>query len=147
MARDILIAELARQRHAELLRRAGLHRARHPAPRSEPPARPHEAVTIRLAAAEDRRELDLLADRHGAGVPAGPRLIAELGGTPVAAMSLSDRAVVADPGRRTSDVVELLRLRAAQLHGDARPRPQPVRLLGSCLRVLTPRRTRNPGPA
>jgi hypothetical protein len=37
-------------------------------------------------------------------------------------MSLLDRTVMVDPGELTRDVVELLRLRAAQLLGDARDR-------------------------
>jgi hypothetical protein len=44
-------------------------------------------------------------------------LVAEVDGTPVAAISLVDGHVVADPFERTADVVELLRLRAAQLDG------------------------------
>jgi hypothetical protein len=122
MARDIVNAEIARQREAELRRHAQRYAATRITPRTKATAMPREAVTIRLAAPDDGRELDLLARRHGARVPAGPSLIAELGGRPVAAMSLLDRTVMVDPGELTRDVVELLRLRAAQLLGDARDR-------------------------
>jgi hypothetical protein len=145
MARDIINYELVRQREAHLRISAERHFARRAAPRSAR-AKPQEAVTIRLAAADDGRELELLARAHGREVSAGPRLIAELGGRPVAAMSLLDRVVIVDPGERTTDVVELLRLRAAQLHGDARwtlSAGSVTRLL----RGLAPRRARNPDPA
>jgi hypothetical protein len=131
MARDSLNAEIARQRQAELRRTAERH-----TPSREGPARTRmaragaqEAVTIRLAAADDGRELDLLARTHGAGMPAGPSLIAELGGRLVAAMSLLDRVVIADPAERPTDAVELLRLRAAQLLGDSRRRRVSLRRL------------------
>ncbi len=140
MARDIVNAEIARQREAELRRRVERRAAARPAPRAKATAKAHEAVTIRLAAADDGRELDFLAQRHGAVVPAGPRLIAELGGRPVAAMSLLDRAVVADPGELTSEVVELMRLRAAQLLGDTRSRPLAVSTLARLARALIARR-------
>ncbi len=141
MARDSLNAEIARQHQAEL-RRAAERQAlgpRAPGRTRMNRVRAQDAVTIRLAAADDRRELDLLAGVHGARVPMGPSLIAELGGRPVAAMSLRDRAVIADPAERTTDVVELLRLRATQLRGDTcRPRVS----LGAVLRryrALLPR--------
>jgi hypothetical protein len=146
MARDIINYELVRQREARLRISAERHFARRVAPRSAR-ARPQEAVTIRLAAADDGRELELLARAHGHDVSAGPRLIAELGGRPVAAMSLVDRVVIVDPGERTTDVVELLRLRAAQLHGDARWRTPSAGSVARLLRALAPRRARNPDPA
>jgi hypothetical protein len=121
MARDSVNAEIARQQQAELWRAAQRHKAGAEALATRiSRTRAQDAVTIRLAAADDGRELDLLARVHGARMPAGPSLIAELGGRPVAAMSLMDRAVIADPAARPTDVVELLRLRAAQLLGDSR---------------------------
>jgi hypothetical protein len=125
MARDNLNAEIARQRQAEIRRAAQRYSvgAEPSAPTRISRTRAQDAVTIRLAAADDGRELDLLARVHGARMPVGPSLIAELGGRPVAAMSLLDRAVIADPAERPTDVVELLRLRAAQLLGDSRRGP------------------------
>jgi hypothetical protein len=147
MTRTILNSELARQREAELRRSAERYLVRRPAPRSKAPAVRHEAVTIRLAAPDDGRELELLARAHGADVSPGPRLIAELGGRPVATMLLRDRVVIVDPNERTTDVVELLRVRAAQLHGEARLRASFQGSLARAMRSLAPRRTRNPDPA
>jgi hypothetical protein len=147
MSRDILHSELARQRDAELRRLAQRHLAQRPALRPQAPAARHEAVTIRLAAPDDSRELELLARAHGGDVSAGPRLIAELGGRPVAAMSLCDRAVIADPSERTTDVVELLRVRAAQLHGQAPPREAFQAYVVRSIRSLALRRERSPGRA
>jgi hypothetical protein len=57
-----------------------------------------------------------------------PVLLAEDGGRPVAALSLADGRVVADPFRRTRDAVAMLRLRAAQLEAAARAEAAPRRL-------------------
>jgi hypothetical protein len=76
-----------------------------------------EAVLMRRATAADAarvRELAYLDDRR---LPAGPFLVTELGGEIVAALSLGSGTVVADPFRRTSDAVAMLRLRAAQVGG------------------------------
>jgi hypothetical protein len=70
-------------------------------------------ITIRLAEAADHAELGALAQLDSASVPAVPVLVAETGGDLLAAVSLHDGASVADPFRHTSDVVELLRIRAA----------------------------------
>jgi hypothetical protein len=141
MTRDSLNAEIARQRQAELRRTAERHAliGEMPARTRIARARAQEAITIRLAAADDGRELDLLARVHGACMPAGPSLIAELGGRPVAAMSLLDRIVIADPAERPTDVVELLRLRAAQLLGDSRRGRVSLRVLARLPRGLLPR--------
>jgi hypothetical protein len=141
MARDSLNAEIARQRQAELRRTAERQAliGEMPARTRIARARAQEAITIRLAAADDGRELDLLARVHGARMPAGPSLIAELGGRPVAAMSLLDRIVIADPEERPTDVVELLRLRAAQLLGDSRRGRVSLRALARLPRGLLPR--------
>jgi hypothetical protein len=81
--------------------------------------RPHtgEPVTVRLAIAADGPQLQLLAELDSARVPAAPLLIGERGGHLIAALSLSEGAVVANPFTPTADVVALLRLRARQLHG------------------------------
>jgi hypothetical protein len=73
-----------------------------------------DALVIRRATAADSariRTLALLDDRR---MPAGPFLVAELGGEIVAARSLSTDGVMADPFRLTSDIVAMLRLRAGQ---------------------------------
>lgn len=72
------------------------------------------ALTIRLARTAEP-EIDRLAALEGATPPAGPRLVAELDGRPVAALELRTGAAVADPFVRSAPLVELLRVRAAQL--------------------------------
>jgi hypothetical protein len=141
MTRDGVNAEMARQREAELRRAAARHSVRAEALARGDAARTRaqDAVTIRLAAAGDGRELDLLARVHGTRVPVGPSLIAELGGRPVAAMSLLDRVVISDPAERPTDVVELLRLRAAQLLGDSKRSRVSLRSLAKRSRTLLPR--------
>jgi len=61
-----------------------------------------ETVLRRLAALDSTRPLR------------GRSLVAELDGTPVAALDLTDGRVIADPFRHTADAVALLRLRAAR---------------------------------
>ena len=50
-------------------------------------------------------------------MPPAPLLLAESDGEVVAALSTVTGDVVTDPFRATADLVELLRLRSAQLHG------------------------------
>jgi hypothetical protein len=71
-------------------------------------------LTIRLArtgepAVEQLRSLD------GGEMLDGPRLVAELDGRPVAALELRTGSAVADPFVLTAPLVELLRVRAAQI--------------------------------
>jgi hypothetical protein len=83
-------------------------------PAVEPPALP-EALLVRHASSRDEARVRQLARLDDRRVPAGPYLVAELGGEAVAAISLSAGAVVADPFRRTADAAAMLRLRAAQI--------------------------------
>ena len=92
-------------------------------------ARVLEAVTVRLASAADSPALTRLAQLDCANAPSHPLLVAELSGQPVAAVSLADGAVIADPFVPTAEVVALLKLRARQLtragaeYGRGAPRP------------------------
>ncbi|HEX3804905.1 MAG TPA: hypothetical protein VHV75_18915 [Solirubrobacteraceae bacterium] len=72
-------------------------------------------VVIRLAVAADAPTLRELAHLDSARPLTGPALIAERSGSAVAAVAVIDGNVVADPFVATTDVVELLLLRAAQL--------------------------------
>src|SRR5271168_2771990 len=72
-------------------------------------------VVIRLAVAADEPTLRQLAHLDSAPPLSGPALIAEQAGSAVAAVAVIDGSVVADPFVATTDVVELLLLRAAQL--------------------------------
>ena len=75
----------------------------------------NEAVLMRRATAEDTARIQTLARLDDKRMPAGPYLVAELGGEIVAARSLASGTVVADPFRLTSDIVAMLRLRASQV--------------------------------
>ena len=92
-----------------------------------------EVVTVRLAEAADRAALERLAGRDNNPVPTGEVLLAAVDGEVRAALSLDGATVVADPFRPTAELVELLRLRRAQLR---RRRPR---------RTWTPRRARAGG--
>jgi hypothetical protein len=72
-------------------------------------------VTIRTAAEADRGALARLASLDGARPPAGEVVVAARGGELVAAVPLAGGPEIADPFEPTADVVELLRVRAAQL--------------------------------
>ena len=66
-------------------------------------------VTVRMASAEDAEAIRVLAERDSRPVPPAPRLVAERCGRIEAALSLRTDEVVADPFRRTAELVELLR--------------------------------------
>ncbi len=85
-------------------------------------------LVIRLATAGDQPALERLAELDSRPTPAGTTLIAELRGSPVAAVSLGDGEPIADPFLPTRDITELLRLRARQLSRSAQPRRWPARL-------------------
>ena len=73
------------------------------------------AMTIRYAGAADAQAVSQLAELDGAHLPDREVLVAEIGGSIVAALAVSSGAVAADPFRRTACAVDLLRMRARQL--------------------------------
>jgi hypothetical protein len=72
-------------------------------------------VRIRLAHDDDAAALRRLAELDSAVVPTPPLLVAEVDGELRAAVSLIDAGVIANPFHRTLALIELLRVRAAQL--------------------------------
>jgi hypothetical protein len=72
-------------------------------------------VVIRAARGSDGPALRRLAALDSSVVPAGELLVAEADDEVVAAFSLETGAKVADPFRRTADVVDLLAFRAQRL--------------------------------
>jgi hypothetical protein len=84
-------------------------------------------LILRRAAGGDHRALRRLAELDSARPPREPVLVAEADGDLVAAMSLADGAVIADPFRRTDGVVAILRAHrhAAAGDDDARGRHAP----------------------
>jgi hypothetical protein len=83
-------------------------------PAVEPPVLP-EALLVRHASSRDDVRIRQLARLDDRRLPEGPFLVAEVGGEPIAAISLANGVVVADPFLRTADAVDVLRLRAAQI--------------------------------
>jgi hypothetical protein len=80
----------------------------------------NETLIIRPATADDAPALWRLAALDDAPALAGEALMALLDGEPVAALSLSNGHVVANPFRRTADIVALLQMRAERLTGGKR---------------------------
>jgi hypothetical protein len=78
-------------------------------------------VVIRLAGHADQRSIERLAQLDSTVRPRGQLLIGELQGRAVAAVSLSNGSVIADPFVPASGIVELLALRARQLRPQLRP--------------------------
>ena len=76
---------------------------------------PQEQITLRYASAADARRLRHLAELDSATAPTGSALIAEVDGRIAAALPLDGGAPIADPFDRSAELVDLLRLRAAQL--------------------------------
>src|SRR5262245_38616852 len=75
--------------------------------------RSHENVTVRPAEATDEAALTQLEELDGRSLGAAPLLVAECDGAIVAALSLTDGSVVADPFRFTVEAVGQLRDQAA----------------------------------
>lgn len=75
------------------------------------------SIVIRTSRSEDERELLRVASLDSARAlsPEDEILVAEMAGDLVAALDLADGRVIADPFRPTAPLVDLLRMRAAQL--------------------------------
>ena len=67
------------------------------------------AIAIRPAGEQDRAAVERLAALDSAVAPAGTVLLGAVDGEPWAALSVDDGHAVADPFRRSSGVVDLLR--------------------------------------
>ena len=72
-------------------------------------------VTIRHSEGHDLSALRRLAELDSAPPPVGAHLVAEEDGALRAALPLSGGRAIADPFRRTAELVALLELRCAQL--------------------------------
>ena len=73
-------------------------------------------LQIRAATDADMPALVRLARLDSNRAPVGTIIVAEDGGRIVAAMSVEDRATIADPFRATAAIVAMLRLRADQVN-------------------------------
>ena len=76
---------------------------------------PANAYVIRQATDDDALALRLLAELDSQRRVAGPALIAESDGVPIAAIGLFDGRVLADPFQDTVVVTQLLRMRLSAL--------------------------------
>ena len=121
-----LLTQMANDRNAELRRDASSRRISRLARRRKAALRggggsahevaPTDTVTVRhLDPATDHTALMRLAELDSAEVPQGELIGAELDGSLVAAISLEDHRLIADPFTPTDGVRSLLQLRAAQL--------------------------------
>jgi hypothetical protein len=81
---------------------------------------PDAILALRIAGPDDASALLRLAALDDAPALDSPVLLALLDGAAIAAISLRDGRVVADPFRPTADIVRLLVLRARQLTGGHR---------------------------
>ena len=82
-------------------------------------------VRIRRATAADVPALEYLAGLDSQTWKGGEALVAEVAGELWAAVSLDGAVAIADPFRRTLDLLDLLELRREQLvPAAAQPRPQ-----------------------
>jgi hypothetical protein len=107
----------------------------------ERPADAGNEITIRLSSPEDRVAILRLAELDGRRAPSGEAILAVVGGELRAALSLEGEDAVADPFWPTSELVELLRVRAGALRrAGAGGRRARLRRIG-----LAPRRWA-PGP-
>jgi hypothetical protein len=88
-----------------------------------------DGLTVRAATLRDGEAVRVLAALEGVGMPKGPVLVAEVGHEVVAALPLQGGRALADPFRPSAHLVELLQLRAKQLHAQSRT-PRLPRLRG-----------------
>ncbi len=79
-----------------------------------------QTIALRLAQPDEQPAVQRLAALDDAPELGGDVLLALVDGAPVAALSLGDGRVVADPFRFTEEPVGLLRLRYKHLSGEAR---------------------------
>lgn len=79
-----------------------------------------QVIALRLAQSDEQSTVRRLAALDDAPELEGEVLLALVNGEPVAALSLRDGRVVADPFRFTEEAVGLLRLRRRHLLGETR---------------------------
>jgi hypothetical protein len=77
---------------------------------SDHPAEAEVSVRLSTVEGDDGEWLRRLASLHDRPAPRGPVVLAEVEGTPVAALSLADGEAVADPARSSSGILALLHL-------------------------------------
>jgi hypothetical protein len=86
----------------------------------------HTGVVIRESVRSDAEHLRRLAQLDSARLHDGPMVVAEINGEIRAAVAIDDGSVIADPFRRTADLVALAAMRADQVRA---ARSKPLRLV------------------
>lgn len=86
----------------------GTHRFRYDLPTPERP------ITIRDAVPADHGELRRLAELDSALLPTGPMVVGEVDGEVRAAYSVDERRAIANPFKRTAELVTLVELHVRQ---------------------------------
>jgi hypothetical protein len=117
-----IIAAVAAEHQADLLRAAAERRLAGAGSGRQESAQKSPSVALRLAGADEAQLVRRLAQLDDAPALRGPALLALVDGEPVAALSLLEDRVVANPFTRTQEAVALLRLRARDLRGETRRR-------------------------
>ena len=75
----------------------------------------YDSVAVRFAGPEDEAAMRRLAALDSKKLADGPYLVAEADGDVIAALAIGSDHAVSDPFRWSIDVVELMKIRAAQL--------------------------------
>jgi hypothetical protein len=88
---------------------------------------PHRRLTVRVATADDVSDLGRLAALDSAEPLRGCVMIADVAGVSVAAISLGDGRVVADPFVLSAAAAEMLGVRARQVTAVRRPLRRRIR--------------------
>jgi hypothetical protein len=112
------VADLHRAANRRRVAREGVRRRRRPAAAS----RPKPAAAVRFAYPDEAATLRTIAQLDDASELAGEILVATIDAEVVAALSLDDGRVVANPFVYTSEAVELLHHSAKALTGRGRRR-------------------------
>lgn len=115
----ISINAIAASEHVADLRRSADAQRAASVDRSAPDADLQQTIALRLAHDDETAAVSRLADLDDAPALRGRVLVAFADGEAIAALSLADGRVVANPFVCTVDAVALLRLREQHLQGSA----------------------------
>jgi hypothetical protein len=122
-----ITATVAAEHRADLLKAAADRRLLRPDGQPREGLATAATIAIRPAGADEAHVVSRLAELDDAPELRGTVLLAVMDGEAVAALSLLDGRVVADPFVRTEEAVGLLRLRASFLFGNGkRRRPRSI---------------------
>lgn len=121
----------SQQRSAEIARRAEARRRQRGDFSAAMPG--GGEIVIRLAGQQDVRAIERLSQLEGRR-PDGRMLVAEVGGDVRAAVAMGSGVVLADPFRRTTELVELLERSRAHLNGRSGKRASRLSRLAAAVR-------------